>query len=207
VTPAYSIHTSRLLIRCWALEDAPAVKDAIEANLEPMRPWMPWLAQYPVPIEAQVADLRGMRRKFDGDEDYCYGVFDRPSGEVVGGCGLHPRSGPDSRELGYWIRADRWGQGLATELAAALIRVGFEVLGVGRIDLRCEPANRASARVAEKLGFRHEATLRRRLGSASDGPLRDAMIYSLLAEELPGSPAENRARDLEAFDAIGTRIL
>ena len=202
--PAYSIETERLLLRCWALEDAPELLALLVEHREAMLPWMPWVEPYPVALETQVEELRGMRRRFDGDEDYCYGVFDRASGAVVGGCGLHTRSGPHSRELGYWVRPDRWGQGIATELAAALTRVGIEVDEVQRIELRCEPTNRASARVAEKLGFRLEATLRRRLGR--EGPLRDALIYSLLPEELPGSPAAERAREVRAFDAVGARI-
>ena len=202
--PAYSIETERLLLRCWELTDAAALLALLCEHREAMLPWMPWVEPYPVALETQVEELRGMRHRFDGDQDYCYGVFDRASGEIVGGCGLHTRSGPHSRELGYWVRPDRWGQGIATELAAALTRVGIEVDEVQRIELRCEPANRASARVAEKLGFRLEATLRRRLGRAL--PLRDALVYSLLPEELPGSPAAERARAVRAFDAVGARI-
>jgi RimJ/RimL family protein N-acetyltransferase len=166
---------------------------------------LPWAARYPLGLEEQAAELRAMRRRFDGDEDYCYGVF--IGDEVIGGCGLHTRSGPDSRELGYWLRPDRWGQGLATELAAALTRVAFQVDQVERVDLRCDPANQRSARVAAKLGFRHEATLRRRIRPpGGDGRLREAMIWTLVAEEYPKSAAARLAGGVIAFDPLGRRI-
>lgn len=201
---AYRIETARLLLRCWNPEDAGELRQVIHADLEQLRPWLSWIAHYPMSVEDQMAELRRMRRRFDGDEDYCYGVFAQGGGELVGGCGLHTRSGPGSRELGYWLRSDRWGQGLATELAAALPRVAFELDGVERVDLRCAPDNRPSARVAEKLGFRHEATLRRRLNPAgAGGAMQEAMIWSLVDDELPASPAARLAAGAHAFDGLG----
>lgn len=204
---AYRIETSRLLIRCWNPEDASELCRAIHADLERLRPWLPWAARYPMSVEDQMAELRRMRRRFDGDEDYCYGVFARSGGELLGGCGLHTRSGPGSRELGYWIRPERWGHGLATELAAALTRVAFEVDEVERVDLRCAPDNLRSSRVAEKLGFRHEATLRRRINPPdANGAMRSSMIWSLVDGELPASPAARLAAGARAFDGLGRRL-
>lgn len=201
---AYRIETARLLLRCWSPDDAAELLAAIHADLEQLRPWLPWAGRYPISLEDQLAELRQMRRRFDADEDFCYGVFDRAGGALVGGCGLHARSGPASLEVGYWLRAGRWGQGLATELAAALVRAAVAVHRVERVDLRCAPDNRASARVAEKLGFRHEATLRRRLlPRDASGALGPAMIWSLLADELAASPAARLAAGARAHDALG----
>jgi RimJ/RimL family protein N-acetyltransferase len=204
--PAYRIETARLLVRCWAPEDARPLRAAIEANLDELAPWLRWIQNYPMSDQQQLAELRRMRRRFDGDKDYCYGVFDRHAGDLVGGCGLHTRSGPSSRELGYWIRPERWRQGLATELAAALTRVAFEVDRVERVDVRCELANLASARVSERLGFRHEATLRRRLGSADFSGLRDGMLWTMIREEFLASAAATRSAGIAAFDPLGDRL-
>ena len=201
---AYRIETARLLLRCWSPEDASELLRVILADLPRLRPWLPWAVRYPMSVEEQMAELRRMRRRFDGDEDFCYGVFERTGGALIGGCGLHTRSGPGSRELGYWLRSDRWGQGLATELGAALTRVAFEVDEVERVDLRCAPDNRRSARVAEKLGFRHEATLRRRVNPPNaEGAMQDAMIWSLVADEMSDSPAARLAAGVRAFDGVG----
>jgi hypothetical protein len=41
-SPAYRIVTARTTIRCWSPSDAPRLKEAIDANVEHLRPWMPW---------------------------------------------------------------------------------------------------------------------------------------------------------------------
>ncbi len=207
VLPAYRIETERLVLRCWNTEDANQVLRVVQADLEQLRPWLPWAVRYPMSAEDQLVDIRRMRRRFDADEDYCYGVFSLDGGELFGGCGLHTRSGPRSLELGFWLRSDRWGRGLATELAAALTRTAFEVHEVERVDLRCATDNLRSARVAEKLGLRHEATLRRRVNPPrGEGTMRDAMIWSLVAEELEASPAARIATAARAYDGLGRRI-
>ena len=165
---------------------------------------MPWVANEPQPLEAKVALLRRFRGDFDLDNDFVYGVFDRGDGSVAGGTGLHPRVGAGGIEIGYWIRASRIGEGLATELSAALTRVAFEVCGVDRVEIRVEPRNERSSAIPLKLGFVEEARLRRRLPSL-DGELRDAVVYSLFADDFPATPAA--AVRLEAFDAAGARVL
>ncbi|WP_141607859.1 GNAT family N-acetyltransferase, partial [Myxococcus sp. AB022] len=116
----------------------------------------------------------------------------------------HPRVGAGGREIGYWIAAQHTGQGLATEVAAALVRVAFELDGLRRVEIHCDPLNVPSVAVARKLGFTHEGTLRQRL-QAADGSWRDIMLWTLLAEDYRASPAA--ASDLEAFDVLGQKLL
>jgi len=82
--------------------------------------------------------------------------------------------------------------------------VGFEVDAVDRIEIHCGPANAASAGVARKLGYRHEATLGRRMRLA-DGTLRDTMIWTMFAADYPESPAARIP--ISAFDAAGRQLL
>lgn len=204
IEPAYRIQTPRLVIRCWEPVDAPLLKAAIDASLDHLRPWMPWVENEPEPLEAKVARLRQFRADFDLDRNYVYGLFNRDESEVVGGSGLHPRVGQGGTEIGYWIHAAHINQGLATENAGALTRVAIEVHGLDRVEIHCDPANLASAAVPRKLGFSHEVTLRRRLQTAR-GTMRDTMIWTLFAADYPSSPAARA--DVEAFDVLGNRIL
>ena len=88
---------------------------------------MPWFAAEPTTLE-QKADLLGtFAEQFARGEDAIYGIFDAAEERVVGGTGFHPRLDGEAREIGYWIRADAIGRGLASESTAALTRVGFEV--------------------------------------------------------------------------------
>lgn len=184
--PPYRVLTERLEIRCWEPADAEPLTAAILRNREHLSPWLPFAAAETGDVDEKIALLRRFRGLFDLGEDFVYGAFDRESGAVVGGSGLHPRS-PGGLEIGYWIDRERTGRGLATELAGALTRVGIEHVGTARIDIRCEPENGPSQAVVRKLGFRHEARLRARL-PRPDGSLKDTDVFSLLAEELPGGP-------------------
>ena len=87
------------------------------------------------PLEARVALLRGFRAKFDRDEDFIYGIFNRKESEVIGGTGLHTRQGSDAREVGYSIQQKYQGKGYATENAASLTKVAFLIDGVKRVQI------------------------------------------------------------------------
>lgn len=202
--PAYEVRTPRLLIRCWSPADAPRLDAALAAGLDHLRPWLPWTRDEPLALEARVELLRGFRGRFDLGHDFVYGIFDAAGERVVGGTGLHTRQGTDAREIGYWIAAPHLRRGYATEAAAALTRVAFLVDEVRRVEIRCDPANEASIGVPRRLGFVHEGTLRGRQ-TAPDGEPRDTMVWTLLREELDGSPCAS-AR-VEAFDALGQPLL
>jgi len=192
------------VIRCWEPRDALLLKEAVDSSLEHLRPWMPWAHDEPQSLDEKVALLRLFRGNFDLGEDFVYGVFSVDESEALGGTGLHPRSGEGALEIGYWVRAGSAGRGLGTTVAAALTKVGIERGGVERIEIRVDPANEVSCRIPRRLGFREEGTLRRRLPTADGSPRRDAVVFSLLAEELPGSPAA--AVELRLFDACGLEL-
>jgi len=177
---------------------------AVDASMDHLRPWMPWATSAQTEVDVQVDRLRRCRGEFDLGKDFWYGIFNEDETLVVGGCGLHTRAGPGAREIGYWIRAGHTGQGLATEAAAALTKVAFEVDEVVRVEIHCDPNNVRSAAVAGKLGFVLEATLRNR-SLTGEGKPRDTMIWTLFPDEYPGSPAA--LATVEAFDVIGRKLL
>lgn len=199
--PAYRIVTPRLVIRCWQPADAPLLKAAIDSSIEHLLPWMPWAANEPTDLDTKIALIRRFRGQFDLGQDFTYGIFDREETEVLGGTGLHTRLGSDAREIGYWVRADRINQGIATETAAALTRVAFEVDKLDRVEIHCDADNVRSASVPRKLGFTHEATLHKRRVA---GKLRDTLVWTLLADEYGASQAARL--QVEAFDAIARRL-
>ena len=202
--PAYRIVTPRLVIRCRKPEDAPLIAAAIEASMEHLRPWMNWIADEPTDLQERVSRLRRFRGQFDLDQNYGYGLFDRDEREMLGAVGLHTDPGEGALEIGYWIHVAHTNQGLATEAAAALTRVAFEVHGIRRVEIHCDARNARSAAVPRKLGYTHEATLHNR-GVDYQGKPRDMMVWSLFADGYPGSQAA-RAK-IEAYDALGRRIL
>ena len=194
------------MVRCWEPRDAPLLKEAVDSSLDHLRPWMPWAHAEPQPLPAKVDLLRTFRGQFDLGQEYVYGIFSADESEVVGGTGLHRRSFEGVLEIGYWIRASRAGDGLGTEATAAVARVGFEVAGAARIEIRVVRENAASLAIPRKLGFVEEGTLRRFLHGPDGTPLqRDAVVFALLREELAGSPVARA--ELHAFDAAGGEVL
>jgi len=103
-------------------------------------------------------------------------------GEMIGTVGLL-RFDFEHRhaEIGYEIARRWWGLGLTPEAAAAVIRYGFSVLGLHRIDAGVLPGNDASVRVLQKLGFIEEGTRRDYL--YSKGRLHSFRWFSLLETE------------------------
>lgn len=202
--PAYRIQTPRLVLRCWQPADAPLLAEAVTASLDHLRPWMPWVHSEPEELEAKVQRLRGFRAKFDTDQDYVYAIFTPDERQVIGGSGMHARIGEGALEIGYWISAPHIGRGYATEASAALTRAAFQIHGVERMEIRCDPANERSASVPRKLGYTREATLRANIRGVG-GAMRDTLVWSLLRGEYPTSPSA--AAPLQAFDAAGRALL
>lgn len=201
--PAYRIETRRLVLRCYEPSDAQLLADSVAESTEHLKRFMPWAHAEPEPFEAKVERVKRFRDRFDQQQDYIYGIFNKDSTRQLGGTGLHTRIGDSQLEIGYWIHKDFINQGLATESTAALIRVAFEIILIHRIEIHCDPANFASAAIPRKLGFTHEGTLRAKTPFLDRWS--DSMIWGLLDVEYPGSPS-SRA-EIRVFDAHDSRLL
>ena len=188
--PPRRLLTERLLLRPYAGDDAPLVKEAVDSSLEHLREFMDWAWTAPEPVAVVRRRLREFRDAFQRGDDWIYGVFEPDGSMLVGGAGFHRRVGPEALEIGYWIRASHVRRGLATEVVGALTQVAFERCGVFRVEIHIDPANTASLAMPAKLGYVREATLRKRLPPIRPGEeRRDEVVFSLLEDEYPGSPS------------------
>ncbi|CUS06195.1 GCN5-related N-acetyltransferase [Candidatus Promineifilum breve] len=77
--------------------------------------------------------------------------------------GAHEAARAHDADIGYELAPDAWGHGYATEAARAIVRFGFETLGLHRISADTVADNTASARVLQKLGLTLEGRLRDKL--------------------------------------------
>ncbi len=82
-------------------------------------------------------------------------VIHREDAELIGFCGFWDGFAPDV-EIGWRLRPDYWGQGLATEAATAVMEYGFQRWGFPRLISVAQPENKASLRIMEKLGMEFE---------------------------------------------------
>ena len=201
-TPArtYRIETERLVIRCYEPGDTTKLHDAILHSLDHLRPWLPWVQQEPKSFEARAGLVRLFRGQFDLGLDYAFGIFDSTEKELIGSTGLHTRIGKNAREIGYWIGIDHIGNGYATEAVSALVKTGFAIEGLSRIEIRCAPENTRSQHVPEKLGFKMENIVKRMLYENTV----ETMIWSLTKKDYAASPI--RHMQMKAFDLTGNLL-
>ncbi len=196
----YRIETDRLVIRCSELTDANMLLDAITKSLDHLRPWMRWARNEPETLDKKIEFLRKTRSEFDADLDYTYRIFNREEDVMLGSTGLHTRVKGNAREIGYWVHADHINKGIATETVMALTKVGFEVIGLDRIEIHIDPRNEASLAIPQKLGYQLEATLKKRVRDPK-GEARDTMIWTMFEADYRNTPSSKI--EVKAFDAIG----
>lgn len=101
---------------------------------------------------------------------------------MIGTCGFTRIDFPhNGGELGYVLNPDYHGKGYATEAAQRVLRFGFEVLELHRIEAKFIKGNEASLHVMEKLGMQFEGY--RRDGMLVKGSYRTIGICAILREE------------------------
>ena len=198
------VHTPRLLLRALHPRDAEALCRTIAASLEHLQRWMEWARHEPQPLEAKVALLKKMRARTLRGPDAAFGMFTPDEGEMLGTIGLHARIGAGALEIGYWIAAAHARRGYVTEAAGALVKIGFELHRLHRMEIHTDPDNRASLGVARKLGFQHQVVVRQRVLSPT-APARDTTIWALTQAQYAASPAATMK--IEAYDRRGARVL
>jgi RimJ/RimL family protein N-acetyltransferase len=81
-----------------------------------------------------------------------WAVEERASGALIGRIGFFEPEGWPGFELGWMLRRTSWGKGYATEGAGCALAHAFTVMGRERVISLIHPGNRASIRVAERLG-------------------------------------------------------
>lgn len=175
-----ALQTTRLTLEPKRAEHAEPMWDAIEASLPQLTRWMSWAgSSTPETVRAHTEEAEAAWNSADGDA-WEFVMFE--DGAVVGSLGLtRYNSWWKTCNFGYWVRSDRAGNGLATEASAAVIDFGFTSCELHRIELVAEPDNKASCRVAEKLGFIREGLMRH--GTWAGGEPRDVNLYGLLSTD------------------------
>jgi RimJ/RimL family protein N-acetyltransferase len=109
-----------------------------------------------------------------------------PDGGLLGSIGLRVIEPADAvAEVGYWVRREARGAGVATRGLRLVARWALDDVGVERLQLRADVQNLASQRVAENAGFRREGVLRSSHYSPRLERRLDWVMFSLLPGELP----------------------
>jgi len=174
------LETKRLLLRPLTPEDFEAVQSwaGNPANVR----YMAWGPN----SEAQTRGFLASHVTPGKD----FAVVLKGTGRVVGSCGIYPDDQMDTGSLGWILHMDHWKRGYGTELAAELVRYGFEDLKLRRIVATCIAANYGSLRVMERNGMRREALHIKACWARIDKEWTDQAFYAILAEEYASRSAE-----------------
>ena len=169
-------------MRPFTLADAPEVarlagaREVAAGTLEVPHPYPPGAAERWISSHGET---------FSSGSGFNFAIERRADRALLGSIGGGVEREHARAEIGYWIGVPYWGRGYATEAARAVIRFGFESLGLNRIYAYHFENNPASGRVLQKAGMRYEGTRRRH--TLKWGEFLDSDLYAILRSEYDAS--------------------
>ena len=162
-------------IRKWKIEDAEALKNAINNKkvLDNLRDGIP----FPYTID----DAKDFITKIlKGEENSQYHWAILVDGNVVGNVGVFRQGNVHhlTAEMGYYIAEQYWGKGIMTKVVKDVCEYIFENTDIIRIFAEPYAYNTASCKVLEKAGFELEGILRS--NAIKNGKILDMKMYSII---------------------------
>jgi ribosomal-protein-alanine N-acetyltransferase len=174
------LETERLYLRSMRVSDAPDMYDY--ARREEVTRYLLWNPHPDVSYTRRYLEyLAGQYRlgKF-----YDWAVCLKETGRMIGTCGFVRFDCPHNcAEIGYVLHPDYRGRGLMPEAVRRVLRFGFSVLNLHRIEARYMVENLPSRQVMEKVGMQFEGV--RRSAMLVKGLYRDIGTCAILSNELP----------------------
>lgn len=146
-------------------------------------PWEPQWTRDELSREAFRRRVRHYQRELREDLGYAFFIFREPDETLLGGITLSNvrRGVTQAASVGYWIGKPYAGRGYMKKALSAILRFAFDELKLHRLEAACMPTNRASIRVLEANGFRHEGLARRYL--KINGVWQDHLLYATLSDD------------------------
>lgn len=191
--PVLPLRTDRLLLRVMRPADAPVL--AAYRNDPEIARYQAWDLPYTLAHAERLLSGQSELEDLAADDwvQIAIEVRDGPDGHptVVGDAAVG-LSAEGVATLGYTLAPAWHGRGYASEAAAALVDTIFERTAVHRIEATLDPANQASMRVIEPLGFRYEGTARE--SEHVRGEWLDDMRFALLRADRAAWLARPRHR-------------
>ncbi len=174
--------TDRFVLRPFRRRDIDALYRAVRASQAELARFLPWAARTYTRASAAIF-VKESIQSWREARAYDFAIR-RPDirGRHIGNVSIwHVSRTFRSGEIGYWIRTEETGLGIATEVTRAALQIGFEELNMHRLILRIALGNSPSERIARKLGFVREGVLREEI-KVGDRWL-DHSVWGLLDHE------------------------
>ncbi|MEV4185985.1 GNAT family N-acetyltransferase [Streptosporangium canum] len=178
--PSYPIRTDRLLLRPFTPDDLDGLH-AIQ-SLPDVARYLYWGPRDLEEVQEALTTKITQSALLEEGQALTLAVELAATGELIGeGLLFWHSSLHRSGEIGYVFHPGHHGKGYATEVAEALLELGFDGLNLHRIAGRLDGRNTASARLLERLGMRREAHLVE--NEMVKGEWTDELVYAILQRE------------------------
>jgi RimJ/RimL family protein N-acetyltransferase len=179
VSATPTLHTARLVLGAFEPADAPELRrlagarEVADTTLS---------IPHPYDLDHARAWIGHQRRESVRGRATNFAIRQAAGAVLIGCVGLRDIDREHLQaELGFWIGREWWGQGYAREAAAAVMRFGFEQLGLNRIYAHHMARNPAAGHVLLHLGMQQEGVLRERVRKW--GVYEDVILYAILSED------------------------
>ena len=173
------LHSERLILRPYQLEDAQAVYEGWMGDAQ-ICDQLDWQAHKDVNVTLRLLDMWIESYQSPTVYHWCITMDARVVGDI-----MVCKWNQDDQwcELGYCVARDYQGQGIASEALQCVSRYLLDEVGFHRIQLRHTEGNEASGRVMQKCGFRYEGT-QRHAKRNRNGEWQNICCYSLLSDDI-----------------------
>lgn len=169
-------------MRPWRTGDARPL--AALCNDEEAARWLPLRVPFTVVDGREwIATAAG---KWRNEKYAAFAVDDVHTGELIGSVSVRVDTQRQLGDIGYLVKREARRRGSASRAVSMLVDWCFDDLGLGRVQIRCEPGNVASRAVAEACGFVFEGVLR------AENVVRDRRVDSAIFSLLPSDRERQR---------------
>ena len=178
----FQLTNGMVLLRPYRHNDIGCLYEAVRESIVELSLWMPWChAGYS--LEESRTWVESRAEAWAKGIEYDFAITDCNDSILLGGCGLNQIESADRfGGLGYWVRSSRTGTGIASSAALLVAHFGFDELRLNRIEIVVATGNKASQRVAQKIGAVREGVMRNRL--VVHDMVYDAVLFSLIPGDL-----------------------
>lgn len=170
---------NNILLRTYQADDAQELFNAVGNSRKHLHPWLDWVDKT-TKVEHSMQFIKQSLHQLHTQEALALGIF--YNDRIIGGIGMHHWEQQTKRaQIGYWISQEYEGRGIINKCLQRFVDFLFEKIGLNKIEIHFVPANKRSARVAERIGARIEGLIRQSV--IRNGALEDIVIAGLLKTE------------------------
>ena len=174
--------SGKITLKTPNTDDVMPCFEAVRESIDELSQWM-WWCHSDYSMDETKTWIESLPEAWEKGTEYEFAIKDSKDDSFMGCCGLNNINLRDKyANLGYWVRSNRSGQGIASTATLLLSQFAFNELTLNRVEIVIATNNTASIRVAEKAGAFREGTLRNRI--TVRGNIYDAFMFSLIPSDI-----------------------